>query len=294
VAAGRPEHNLETAVREGRVEDEGWRLRQDGSRFWANVVITALYDERRRLRGFGKVTRDMTERREAERNLSDRRRLLAHLVRAQEAERRRIAWDVHDDSIQEMAAVGMRLQLLAGQVAGPHGEQLEQLGDRVNDAIDRLRNLVTRLRPPGIDRQSLAAALTDYLADTATDWGVKFTIENKLVTEPPAEAAITIFRICQEALTNVRKHAHATSVTIRLSPQGSGVLAQVIDDGTGVEELEALRPGPDHFGVIEMRERAETMGGWWTMARRTEGGTIVEFWIPAPSGEAPTIAGYLP
>jgi PAS domain S-box-containing protein len=293
VAAGRPEHNLETAVREGRVEDEGWRLRRDGSRFWANVVITALYDGQRRLRGFSKVTRDMTERREAERNLSDRRRLLAHLVRAQEAERRRIAWDVHDDSIQEMAAVGMRLQLLGEQVPEPHGRQLEELGDRVNDAIDRLRNLVTRLRPPGIDRQSLAAALNDYLVETGTDWGVKYTIENKLMSEPPPEAAITIFRICQEALTNVRKHAHATSVTIRLSPQGSGVLTQVIDDGIGIEELNALRPQPDHFGVIEMRERAETVGGWWTMARRAEGGTVVEFWIPAPSG-TPALAGDLP
>ncbi|HEV3173026.1 MAG TPA: PAS domain S-box protein [Actinocrinis sp.] len=291
VAAGRPEHNLETAMREGRVEDEGWRLRQDGSRFWANVVITALYDDRRRLRGFGKVTRDMTERREAERNLSDRRRLLAHLVRAQEAERRRIAWDVHDDSIQEMAAVGMRLQLLAEQLSEPQAGQLGELGDRVNDAVNRLRNLVTRLRPPGIDRQSLAAALSDYLAETGADWGVKSTVENKLVTEPPPESAVTIFRICQEALTNVRKHAQAKAVTIRLSPQGSGVLTQVIDDGMGIEEPSDLRPGPDHFGVIEMRERAETVGGWWTMARRAEGGTVVEFWIPAPSGESPIRAG---
>src|SRR5437588_715433 len=59
IAAGRPEHNLEIALLEGRVEDEGWRVRKDGTRFWANVVITALYGENHRLRGFAKVTRDM-------------------------------------------------------------------------------------------------------------------------------------------------------------------------------------------------------------------------------------------
>src|SRR5438445_137974 len=66
LAAGRPEHNLETAMLEGRVEDEGWRVRKDGTRFWANVVITALYDDKGKLRGFAKITRDMTERRKAE------------------------------------------------------------------------------------------------------------------------------------------------------------------------------------------------------------------------------------
>src|SRR3954454_15272691 len=106
VASGKPDRELEVAAAYGRVEDEGWRVRQDGSRFWANVVITALLDETGTLRGFGKVTRDLTERRTREPELSDRRRLLAHLVETQERERRRIAWDVHDDSIQAMIAVG--------------------------------------------------------------------------------------------------------------------------------------------------------------------------------------------
>jgi len=283
VAAGRPEHNLETAMLEGRIEDEGWRVRRDGSRFWANVVITALYDERRRLRGFGKVTRDMTEQREAERALADRRRLLAHLVRAQETERRRIAWDVHDDSIQEMTAIAMRQQVLAEQLPEPYAAQLLELGERVNEAIGRLRSLVTRLRPPGIDRQTLAAALGDHLAEQAGEWGLKYNVHNRLVEEPAAEVAITVFRICQEALANVHKHAHATTVTVILSNRGSGVLAQIADDGVGINEPDDLRPGPEHFGVIEMRERAETVGGWWTMSRRPEGGTVVEFWIPSPN-----------
>jgi PAS domain S-box-containing protein len=295
IAAGKPERELEIALLQGRVEDEGWRLRKDGARFWANVVITALYDDRRRLRGFGKVTRDMTERRAAEANLTDRRRLLAHLVRAQEAERRRIAWDVHDDSIQAMAATALRQQLLAEQLPEPHATALNELTEQVNDTINRLRTLVTRLRPPGIDRQSLAAALRDYLAEAAADWGLEHTIEDRLDREPPAEAAVTIFRICQEALANVHKHARAANVTISLTESSSGVLTRVSDDGVGIDEPDDLRPGPDHFGVIEMRERAETVGGWWSMRRRNEGGTTVEFWIPAPHPRlSPTVAGRRP
>jgi PAS domain S-box-containing protein len=281
VAGGRPEHNLEMAVHEGRVEDEGWRVRKDGSRFWANVVITALYDEHRRLRGFGKVTRDLTERREAERDLSDRRRLLAHLVQAQEVERRRIAWDVHDDAIQEMAAIALRQQALAQQLPEPYAQRLLDLGEQVNGAIDRLRALVTRLRPPGIGHQLLAAALNEYLAETAAGWGLKYTVDIRLRDEPASETAITIFRIFQEALANVHKHAQAARVEIVLSDSGDGVLTRIADDGVGIRGLEDLRPGPEHFGVIEMRERAETVGGWWTMRRREERGTVVEFWIPS-------------
>ncbi len=163
VAAGKPDRELELAVAEGRLEDEGWRVRKDGSRFWANVVITALFDEAGKLRGFGKVTRDMTERRAAELAIVEGRRLLAHLVEAQEVERRRIAWDVHDDSIQSMVAVGMRLQLLAGRLPEEHAAAVRQLDEAVAGTISRLRNLVFRLRPPGIDREGLAEVLSSYL-----------------------------------------------------------------------------------------------------------------------------------
>jgi PAS domain S-box-containing protein len=280
LAAGRPEHNLETALREGRVQDEGWRVRKDGSRFWANVVITALYDEKRRLRGFAKVTRDMTEPREAERILNDRRRLLAHLVQAQEAERRRIAWDLHEGSIQELAAIAERRRELAGQLPEPQAAQLTALGDQVNEVIERLRALVIRLRPPGIERQSLAESLTEYFTEHAARLGLKFTVDDHLPDEPSPETAITIFRICQEALSNVVKHARAGKVEVTLSSRADGVLTQVVDDGIGARVPEDLHPGPERFGVVEMRERAETVGGWWMITPGPERGTQIEFWIP--------------
>jgi PAS domain S-box-containing protein len=291
-AAGKPARELEQAIAEGRLEDEGWRVRKDGTRFWANVVITALYDEHGVLRGFGKVTRDLTERRAAEQALAERRRLLSHLVQAQELERRRIAWDVHDDSIQSMVAVGMRLQLLAGRLPEENRATMEKLDDAVRATISRLRTLVFQLRPTSIDRHGLVTTLNDFLRDVVTGWGVVPVVHHdELTEEPPTETAITIFRICQEAITNVRKHAGASSLDIYLSTVDGGTMTRVVDDGIGFRHPEAPPEPMEHFGLIEMRERAETAGGWWSVNGAQEKGTSVEFWLPSSDEQTNHIAG---
>ncbi|WP_433543837.1 PAS domain S-box protein (plasmid) [Streptomyces sp. CA-294286] len=280
-ASGKPQWELETAVAEGRLEDEGWRVRQDGSRFWANVVITALWDDKGVLQGFGKVTRDMSERRAAQHALHERRRLFDHLVQAQETERRRIAWDVHDDSIQAMVAVGMRLELLADRAPETYSAELRRLDASVREAIGRLRSLTFRLHPPGIDRHGLADGLSSHLEDVvSSSWGMPYSFEHRLDREPAPETAVTIFRIVQEALLNVHKHARASRVDVRIQSADGGIVTRVVDDGTGAPISQDI--GRDHFGVIEMRERAETAGGWWSMHSRPGKGTTVEFWVPNP------------
>ncbi|MGW5741302.1 PAS domain-containing sensor histidine kinase [Amycolatopsis sp. NPDC003861] len=277
VAAGKPAWELEVAVEEGRLEDEGWRVRKDGTRFWANVVITALYDEHGRLHGFGKVTRDMTERRNAEQTLRERRRLVGHLVEAQEVERRRIAWDVHDESIQSMVAVGMRLQLLASRLPEPHASAVGGLDESVAAAIARLRGLVSRLRPPELDRHGLVEAISAYTDEVAGRWGLAHEVRDELTAEPSPEAAITVYRICQEALSNVHKHARATRVAVILSTVDNGTLVRITDDGVGTAGGDA---GSGHFGLVEMHERAEAAHGWLSVDSTPGEGTVVEFWLP--------------
>ncbi|MEV4112765.1 PAS domain S-box protein [Nonomuraea sp. NPDC049695] len=275
VAAGKPPMELEAAAADGRWEEEGWRVRKDGTRFWASVVITALFDERGDLRGFGKVTRDLTERRSMARALDERGLLLTHLVQAQERERRRIASDVHDDTIQSMVAVGMRLRALGERLPAEYAAAIAPLDDAVESAVDRLRDLAFRLRPPG---DGLAEGLAAYLEREMA--GMAYELVLDLDGEPPPEAAITLFRICQEALTNVRKHAGANTVSVRLASLDGGIHVRVRDDGTGLANRES-RDG--HFGLMEMRERAETAGGWWDIRGTPGEGTTVEFWVPAVS-----------
>jgi PAS domain S-box-containing protein len=154
LAAGRPAQNLQTALLAGRVEDEGWRVRKDGTRFWANIVITALYDEQRRLRGFGKVTRDVTERRASERALRDWDRQL----QAQQAEQRRIGQAVRDGAVKELNSIARLQESLAAQLSGPEAVQLRSLTERLSRSVDELSVLAGKLSPPEVDSQSDSAA----------------------------------------------------------------------------------------------------------------------------------------
>src|SRR6266851_6020694 len=112
VADGKPERELKTAIAEGRAEDEGWRVRKDGSRFWADVFMTVLRDTEGQLQGFSKIVRDVTERKRAEESLRD---LSARLMQIQDEERRRFARELHDSAGQLLAALSMNLTSLEAE-----------------------------------------------------------------------------------------------------------------------------------------------------------------------------------
>nr|WP_241783373.1 PAS domain-containing sensor histidine kinase [Amycolatopsis lurida] len=280
VADGKPTSELLVAAEMGSHEDEGWRVRRGGERFWANTVITALRDEQGDLVGFGKVTRDLTERRKTLEERTERRLAFAHLVRAQETERRRIAWDVHDDSIQSMIAVSMRLQMLAAQRRDP---ALTHLDEAIQGAIRRLRILVAQLRPPALNDEDLIASVRDYLDEVVAGWGLDCALRHDLGVKPPPDLVVTAFRILQEALVNVRKHANATSVVVSLTAQDGGLLVTVADDGDGMKadgESAHESLSGEHIGMASMRERAEAAQGWFRISSRPGEGTSVTFWIP--------------
>jgi signal transduction histidine kinase len=124
-----------------------------------------------------------------------------------------------------------------------------------------------------------------YLGQVVGESGMKHALRVDLEHEPPRETAMMVFRIAQEALTNVRKHARATTVEVSLRSVRNGLHVRVRDDGVGVEGDTHLRH--DHFGLVEMRERAETAGGWWNMTSTPGSGTDVEFWVPVPPASSP-------
>jgi signal transduction histidine kinase len=149
--------------------------------------------------------------------MSQRRDLAQLLETAQEEERRRIAADIHDDPIQVMSAVEMRLQLLLDRPDRIDARELGELAEELSSAIDRLRNLLFELRPVTLDLERLTPAIGMYLEHAAKDTGWTWEVIDEFDEEPVDEARVAFYRIAQEAVGNVRKHANASHVEVRLA-----------------------------------------------------------------------------
>ncbi len=249
----------------------------DGRVRWIEGAGRPLVDAWGEIRGYIGTLTDVTERRHAE---LERRRFLAEVVQAQEDERRRIATEIHDDPVQAMTAVEMRLESLRRRLEGAEAETLDEVTAAVQDTVARLRGLLFGLRPPGLDREGLAAALRPLLERLSRESDVRFDLEDQMLREPPLEARTVLYRIGQEALANVRRHSQAGRVHVTLADRQEGALLRVRDDGIGFDPGTVDEERPGHLGLVSMRERAETAGGRFRVASADGRGTLVEAWVP--------------
>ena len=211
---------------------------------------------------------------------AERERLLSHLLSAQEDERRRIAGDIHDDPLQLLVAVAMRLDLFRRELRDPaQVEHVSQLREWIRAAVAKLRNLMFELRPPILDEEGLAAAIDEY----AAYWNLEqtITIHDHFSEEPPEDQRLLLYRIAQEAFANIRKHSKATSVEITLEQEERVFLVRMVDDGVGFDPGEAVGAKDGHIGLSSMRERAEMAGGGCRIRSLPGEGTTVEFWVPS-------------
>ena len=318
--AGKDEEELRQARAEGRAADERWHVRKDGSRFFASGVTSLLRDDEGDVQGFVKVARDLTERkrwedalrrahddlelrvdeRTAELGATNRaldsevqdrrdaeeriRRLLARMISAQEDERRRIARDLHDHIGQQL--VGLRLKLDALQHLP---ETSATLLGKLNEAhamiaqVDRDIDFFTwELRPAALDDLGLDAAIRNFVAEWSLTFGIaaEFHAEAWANTRLSPDCETNIYRITQEALNNVYKHAHATTVSVLLERRGDEAVVIIEDDGQGFEP-DAPEPTDTHtLGLLGMRERAALCGGTIEFESAPGGGTTVFVRVP--------------
>lgn len=220
--------------------------------------------------------------RELELAARDRQQLLASVVRAQEEERERIANDIHDDPVQAMTAVAMRLELMGPPSDDPVAqERYDKLLLTVRHALARLRHLLFRLHPPALETEGLTAAIEAYLSQLTDGTPLTFVVEDGLEREPTSELRALIYRVVQEAVTNVFKHADARTILVRFTEQDGGFLTTVRDDGAGFVIEEAETPRAGHIGLRAMRQRAELAGGWWQVESERGAGTTLRAWVPA-------------
>ena len=223
---------------------------------------------------------------EIERRQGEQTRLIAELVAVEEETRRRIAADIHDDTAQAVSAAGLRLDGLIAELTDPAEREVAlKARQTLGEANLRLRRLLFELRPPALDEAGLAPALELYLADSFHHDGFDWRVDNRLDAEPSPESRAVLYRVALEALTNVRKHAHASSVDVLLERRGAGVAVRVRDDGQGFEVSgRGAAPDAGHIGLLSMRERAEAAGGRFALTSTPGDGTTVDFWMPDGNG----------
>lgn len=272
----------------GPIEREG--LRADGSRFVSEISLTSWQAEDGLF--FTAIVRDTTERRRAEDELRqtletlrktdlERKRLLDGLASAQEDERRRIASDIHDDIIQVLSAVSMRAFVVKEALADPEEAAIfEDFEQTVSLATARCRLLMFELLPPILSRDGLSPALKLYLDEAAGTAGFEYTLDNRVDPDLPPELRIIVYRIVQEAVSNVRKHAKASLVEVSLRRDAGGVHVAVADDGAGFRPEDPSLARPGHLGMTAIRDRAALVGGWSRVSSEPGQGTRVEFWVP--------------
>lgn len=300
-----PDRELEIAAKEGRFADEGLRVRKDGSTFWAYVVITALRDEDGELRGFCKVTRDLSERRaleertrhlnkelrnrvaellESQRQVELRtlelQRLSGELLRVQDEERRRIARELHDDLGQLLVAIKLELSSSDGAEIDLNNNSSQAL-PLVDSALQKVRNMSYLLHPPLLDESGLLPALHWYFQGLQSRGQLRITFDYKPAVFPrlPRDVETAVFRVIQESLTNVYRHSQSQDTRIELVQDHDTVIVRVRDFGKGIPENKIGISAVVGVGISGMRERVKQLNGELRISR-AEPGTLVTATVP--------------
>ncbi len=257
----------------------------DGSFLPVQLSIRPLAREGRHPATVGMVVTDLTEARRTEELL---RALTHRVVQVQEAERERVALELHDHITQLLCAILFRCQALVDELSARDGPSLREamkLRELLGQTAAEVERISRNLRPGVLDQLGLDAVLRATSAEFAERTGVPVKVTCvPLAVRLPADTELALYRILQEALKNVGKHARARHVTVQLTKPGDTVQLVVKDDGIGFDEAhhEARRKGKRVLGLLGMRERAAYLGGALTIRSARRVGTEIEVRLPLP------------
>jgi PAS domain S-box-containing protein len=268
---------------------ETQRLRRDGSRVDVSVSVSPIKEADGRIIGFSSIARDISERKRAEEERS-RTAVLRGLAEAQEEERRRIARELHDQMGQYLVALKMGLERLDEKLVDPdHLQHLHGLLKQVGQDVHRI---ALELRPTALDDLGLETALVNYVEDWSGRSGLEVDLHAAGLDQRrlPPTLETHLYRIVQEALTNVLKHAEAERVSIILERRPDHLLVIIEDDGQGFDQHAATAPpagaGMPRLGLLGIKERVASVGGELQVESMAGKGTSLFLRIPlATAGE---------
>jgi len=273
----------------GRMHTVTHERRLDGTPMRVEGDYMVIYDGAGRIAGHFGIQRDVTDRhlaaQQVEASRQQLRALTARLQQVREEERTGIAREIHDELGQALTGLKMDIAWLKDRLPRDHEvrSQCASIIQRIDGTLSTVRRIATELRPSVLDQLGLAAALEWLGQEFGARTGIEVTMD--LCTDEctvPDHLGSSVFRVCQESLTNVARHAEAKRVTIRLLQTADDVTLEVSDDGIGIpsERLD----GTASLGIVGMRERALACGGEFTITGRPRLGTTVLLRVPTATG----------
>lgn len=262
------------------------RQRKDGKLISISATISPIFGGHGRVVGISKIARDITEQKQAESDLLESRKQLrelsSYLQNVREEERTRIARELHDELGQSMTALRFDLMWLGEHVDAQRKdvhEKVEAMRDLVGKTVDSIRRISEDLRPGMLDDLGLAATIENHVEKFSAQYGISCDLamsEADFDLDP--QVATTLFRLVQEALTNVARHSGANNVILRLQEIEDKMYLIVQDNGRGL--LAATDPDKKSFGIIGMRERVKILGGTLDIFNEKGAGVRIEACVP--------------
>jgi two-component system sensor histidine kinase UhpB len=269
-----------------------WK-KKDGKRVYTILSRKPILDPKGRIEGSVSVLTDITDRREVEielrRSREELRNLSRHIQAVREKESKRIAGEIHDVLGQQLTALKIDLSWIGGRVAslGESGNEIQSriggMSDLVDKTIESVQKISAELRPVLLDDLGLGPAIEWLAQDFENRTNIKCLVRldgDDLGLDP--DCATAIFRISQEALTNVARHARATAVGISLGIQSGALFLKISDNGKGIVKDEIY--APSSLGLMGMRERIRTFGGNLELSGGPDKGTELTVAIPLEKG----------
>lgn len=245
-------------------------VRKDGSLFPASLSIAALRDRDGSFVATQATVIDLSARRRAEeearRHAARLRTMSRRLLDAQESERRRLSIELHDRIGQDLAAANLDLHLIKDQLPDSLralvGGRLDDAIARIESTADSVRDVAGALRPPVLDAYGLAVSLRTYAEQFAARTGIRVAVDARVgASRADLHIETALFRVCQEALTNVMRHARARTVRIALERNDAETRLSIADDGCGFDAGEAGVAEHERLGILGMRERMLAVDG---------------------------------
>jgi PAS domain S-box-containing protein len=276
--------------------DEFAMQRRDGRRFWASLQAVPVPTGDGRGDQLRIAFKDITRRKEAEDALrrqqaeleasrTQLRDLAGKLFTAQEEERRRIACELHDDHCQRLTAAILEANTLAKALRTAQPAlvpRLESMRKKLGDLLEDFRHLAHDLHPRNLDTVTLASSMRSHVKEMADYAGLRIEFEEEDVPgRLPMPVIVCLYRLLQESLANIHKHARATHVRVRLSGGADRLTLSVADDGTGFDPGRPAE-GRKGIGLTSMHERVRPLGGTVAIESRPGEGTTITVTIPSP------------